>query len=787
MKKITLAMMSILASIFAFGACEMLSVSGLSSGVETVSHEEVSKEASFISTSNEEVSGEESTSSEETSVEDGGDEAYWYNAFTPAEKTLFETYVGLVIPFMPNNEYYIKGYHSETDYENGLCFYTIGNTVEEFTDYREAYKDYNFIGTSQAEDGYLWYYYEKDDVLVTTCHYEKDGETYSVMYARFRGVIDDGTDSPADSAGGETPEGGDEGGTTGHTYNDFTPEQKTLFETYVGAVIPFLPNSEYYVEGYNTETDYENGMCFYTIGNNANEFALYRASYTYFGYEWTDTYEDDLGDTWYTYEKDALVVDMCYYYDEGEYWLVVYVLSLDISDTPDDGEVDDNETPDNGGNETPKEEDGTGTRVVDFTKATNVKNVTDQGYYVDGCPTTGQVKVLVIPVEFSDATAANKGYTTAKLDTIFNGGAGTTDYYSVKDYYEISSYGALHLDFVVLENWFKPSNRSSYYKRATMDYYGQSMEIGDQMIMDEALAYLESRMDLTEFDSDNNGIIDAVVMINTLDINSDVNFNWAYRYWNIYTDNSGYYYEYDKVSANDYMWASYKFLMESYDDYGNPSYSHSTMNPYTYIHEFGHILGADDYYDTAYKNEPMGGYDMMDSMLGDHNAFTKFNYGWLTTARLITAEESVTLFLDSFTKTGDAVIIANNWDDKLGAYQEYFIVVYYTNTGLNSGEGGYFAENGILVYHVNAALDSETNGGETYYDLKYNNTDKSDEYGTEHNLIELVESADGNYLFGEYDGLGANVTTDNGQKVAYVFTVNEITEDNATITFRKNN
>ena len=767
MKKITLTMMAVFASIFTFGACEALPLPGLSSSEGAFSQEETFKESDLISAPNEDF-----TSFEETSVEDG-DEAYWYNAFTPAERTLFETYVGEVIPFLPNNEYYIKGYYEETDYENGLCFYTIGNTMYEFEDYRKSYKDYNFIGTSQADEGYLWYYYEKGDVLVTACHYEKDGETYSVIYARFRGIVDDGKEEPADSAGSETPDDGEGGGTTGYLYNDFTAEQKTLFETYVGEVIPFLPNDEYYVEGYNTETDYENGMCFYTIGNTANEFALYRATYSYLGYEWTETYEDDLGDTWYTYEKESLVVDMCYYYDEGENWLVVYVYSWDIGgEMPDGGDIVD---------------DGTGVRVVDFTQATNVKNVTDQKNYLGGCPTTGQVKVLVIPVEFSDVTATSKGYSIANLNTIFNGGAGATDYYSVKEYYSISSYGKLELEFEVLSSWFRPKNRSTYYKNARMDYYGDSVEIGDQLIMDEALAYLENRMDLAEFDSDSNGMIDAVVMINTLDIDSDTNFTWAFRYWNIYTDSAGYYYEYDNVSANDYMWASYKFLMESYDDFDNPTYSHSTMNPYTYIHEFGHILGADDYYDTAYKNEPMCGYDMMDSMLGDHNAFTKFNYGWLTTARLIAAEESVTLSLESFTKTGDAVIIANDWDDDLGAYQEYFIVVYYTNTGLNSGEGGYFAEDGILVYHVNATLYSETSGGEIYYDLKYNNTDPSDQYGTEHNLIELVQSADGNYLFGEYDSLGANVKTDDGQKVSYVFTVNEITEDNVTITFRKNN
>jgi VCBS repeat-containing protein len=54
-------------------------------------------------------------------------------------------------------------------------------------------------------------------------------------------------------------------------------------------------------------------------------------------------------------------------------------------------------------------------------------------------------------------------------------------------------------------------------------------------------------------------------------------------------------------------------------------------------------------------------------------------------------------------------------------------------------------------------------------------------------LIELVKSADGDYVYEEYDNLPATEKTDKGQKIAYVLTVNRITEDGATVTFRVNN
>ena len=593
---------------------------------------------------------------------------------------------------------------------------------------------------------------------------------------------ENGDDSESTPSGSESADGGEDEQPTSR-YTDFTEAEKALFETYIGEVIPFLANNEYSVEGYYEETDYENGMCFYTCGLTELDYANYRAVYVALGYEFKGTYVDDeYGDTWYWYEKGNIVVDMTMYAEDGESYLEVYVYVEEDEGGEGGTIVEGVDLLTNDGKGLPTGQNGVHT--VDMTKAVYAKTVADQGYYLGGCPTVGNVKVLVIPVEFKDVTAVQKGYTVGTIDKAFNGGTGSTDLYSVKEFYQLSSYGKLNLTFDVMDTWFRPQNNSSYYLNATMEYYGAELQCGDQMILDEFLKKYDSTVDFSQYDSDENGMIDAVVMINTLDVNHEVTMQWAYRYWNAYSDANGEYYEYDGVCANDYMWASYQFLHE--DEYGGFG-NQSGMDTYTYVHEFGHILGADDYYDTSYSGSaPMDGRDIMDGGFGDHNAYTKFHYGWLTTARLITAKDSVTLSLDSFTKTGDAVIIANNWDEDLGAYQEYFLVVYYTNTGLNGGDGGYFDEEGIVVYHVNASLCREEMDGELYYDVYNNNTDGGDEYGTEENLIELVKSADGNWVYGKYDSLHTNTTLDNGEKIAYVFTVNELTEGKATVTFRKN-
>ena len=749
---------------------------------------------------------------------DGDGVIHLYSAFTPNEKKLYTDTVGEVIPFIENSEYYVDTYTLEFDdyYEKGVSFQSIGNSNEEFENYLKAFDSYIMYETERDQHGDTWYYFttEKgcyidvcyylisgdrcvDVYIYIICEYEDNGNTDSDNNQGGNTDNDNqgGSNDGGNDSGNSGNQGGNDSGNSGnvsYAYTDFTSAEKELIRNFLGTLIPFVPTNEYYVEEYYDEYYEMDCLCYYSFGNTEEDFTAFMLSFD--GYELVDSYEDEENDTWYCLEKGDVYVEMAYYTYEGDDVIDVYIYYTgDNSGSGDSGSDSGNQGGSNGGsssggsssdydvitNEGAGLPTGTdGIFNVDFTDATNVKDVTDQGYYLDGCPTVGSPAVLVIPVEFSDATASSKGCQISKIVTAFTGKAGSTDYYSVDEYYYISSYGKLDLDITVLDQWFKPQYSSSYYAEL-VDSDGYF--IGDQVIMDEALAYLEVKMDLSDFDSDGNGIIDAVVLVNTLEVGED-DFHWAYRYWNYYVDDQGYYYEYDGVSANDYLWASYYFLHEGYDEDGEVYYDSSIMNTYTFIHEFGHILGVDDYYDTSNAgNHPLENCDVMDSMVGDHNPYSKFNLGWITTSRLVTTNSSITLTLDSFTETGDSIIIANNWDETLGAYQEYYVIIYYTMTGLNGGDAGYFSRDGIVVYHVNSSLYSEEYEGETYYDVFNTNTDPSDQYGTEDNLIEFVKSAEGNFTYVEGDYM-PSVTDDLGNKLGYSFTVDSIGENGATIT-----
>ena len=586
-----------------------------------------------------------------------------------------------------------------------------------------------------------------------------------------------GGTSPSQSTsannGGDSP--------SGYKYTAFTAEEEQKLVDLIGETIPFIPNNEYTFEEYSIPFEYVTikGIVLLAYGNTQEEFDSYREAYS--DYE-SLSYVDGTGVTCYLYGPlDAVYVIEVSYYAEADGRDVVRAdVHLEVKGgTAGIGTgIPYDELFTNEGVGLPSDPDGI--YDLDFTKGEYIKDVTNQGELVGGCPPTGSSGVLVIPVQFSDVTAESKGYTVSTLVNAFSKG-GETDYYSLYDYYYISSYGKLDLDITVLDFWFTPEHDSKYYDDFIFTYEDEDMPYGEQLILNEALDYLEGIMDLSQFDSDGNGTVDSVILVNTLELDSSDLFTWGYRYMNYYKDEGGSYYEYDGVYAKDYIWASYQFLFETENEYGVHVYDDtSAMNTFTFIHEFAHVLGLHDYYDYASINVPLRGGDIMCSDRGDHNAYSKFNLGWLRTSRLVVTDSSITLTLEDFSKNGDTVIIANNWDDKLGAYQEYYVLVYYTNNGVNAGEGnGYFDTEGIVVYHVNAAMympeDSE------YYDVYNTNNDIIHERGTENDLIDYVLSDKGETVYVVGDTM-PTVTDDYGDELVYSFTVDALTSEYATIT-----
>lgn len=346
-----------------------------------------------------------------------------------------------------------------------------------------------------------------------------------------------------------------------------------------------------------------------------------------------------------------------------------------------------------------------------------------------GLPSTGNSKALVIPVEFIDYKAPANMKTN--LEKAFFGTSEDTGWESLTSYYNKASYGKLNIEGTVLDV-YNTNKTSTYYNRKYI-----AGEDADYLIIKDVLEYYDNQINYDEYDSNNDGYIDALYIVYTapIDYVDESSMWWAYTY-EYYTED---YEFYDNVEADFYCFFGYDFLFEE-----TVSGKYIKLNTETIIHESGHLLGLDDYYDYDDSKGPdggLGGGDMMDYNVGDHNPFSKILMGWVIP---YVVTDSCSITLDTFYSSGQCILLIDEFST---IFDEYYLIDYYSPDGLNKLEAGYnglFSSSGIRVYHVDATLTTE----EIYSALdiyKYNNSD------TVHKLIKLVQASGKNTIEnGEY-------------------------------------
>lgn len=423
----------------------------------------------------------------------------------------------------------------------------------------------------------------------------------------------------------------------------------------------------------------------------------------------------------------------------------------------------------------------------------------DQPDPATGLPSTGTYDALVIPVKFSNTTISQTQLNN--LNIAFNGTSEQTGWESVKTYYNKASYGKLNLSFDIAGanmsgvTYYTSTKTSSYYEnlKATDEESGEQYNNGDNVLLHEVLAYYESKLDLTKYDTNGDGSIDAVYLIYSAPVDySDDSFYWAYVTWN---------YEETKYDGKDtfyYLFAGLGFMEESVQGSSNQNYpviNGLKVNASTYIHETGHLLGLDDYYDYYPDqgcNEGLGGADMMDATVGDQNVYSKTMLGWLD-PEIVTSTQTVTL--SSSQAEGDAILIPLNFNNSY--FCEYLLVDLYSAQGLNAlhssslyGDAGY----GVRIYHVSSSVtDPFNNDFGSFTDYNNSMSDVA--------LIKLVE-ADGENKFASSDGYAAQsdlwqagdklsdvfpkYTTNAGKLLIFDITVVSVSATQATVTITYN-
>ena len=436
-----------------------------------------------------------------------------------------------------------------------------------------------------------------------------------------------------------------------------------------------------------------------------------------------------------------------------------------------------------------------------------------------GIPSTGNRKAIVIPVEFkTHRTMLGKTFgpfkdeDLAKIEPGFNGDSESTGFESVSSFYYKSSYGKLNIDFDITEVITLKDTFINYQKR----------EYGTYDIINEALEALDSTIDFSQYDTNNDGKIDGVYIVYSVPYGGSPNANgidrvsgydedfwWAWVDWAL--DDS---IEVDGVKANYFMWASVDFFNDELTDD-----EYIDVNATTFIHETGHMLGLDDYYDYEYDYHVergevvstgfiggVGGADLMDATVGDHTPISKILLDWITPTVVTESGTYQLVSLQDSVGEGQhqVLLIPKAWNDSY--FFEYYLVDFYTPTGLNEAFKGYkglFTESGVRIYHIDATVSSKEGDqfNKDYWTLfSYNNSTsehlfiKLMEGDDNHSLETFVRYPSGNYypadatdddLFYEGQSFGSGNTWYDGTSFGYTIIIDSIEDGVATITITK--
>ncbi len=371
-------------------------------------------------------------------------------------------------------------------------------------------------------------------------------------------------------------------------------------------------------------------------------------------------------------------------------------------------------------------------------------------------PSTGNSKILVVPIQFQDDS-----FTQAELSRIQNtffGDSSDTYWESVSSFYKKSSFGKLNISGTVADP-LTYQGTVSEFQTAYNSASKENKVYTDSLLQSALNKQVTKGVDLSSFDSDSDGYIDAVWMVYSSKMDSSEDAWWAYTTWaGLTSSNSSSSVTFSGMKASCYSWASVDFMLEG----SNLSSSFLTTNgdAHTFVHETGHMMGLDDYYSYDYDyskglyDTPLGGVDMMDFNIGDHNPFSKALLGWKTPFEVTEAylkANNYKVTLTDFPTTGYSIllpVIHNGTDTYYGnAFAEYLLVDLYTPLGLNSQDTSGYAGNGLATFtnagirvtHINSSVGkivvNSTNDGLVWDGTTYTgipSADKDNNLGYDH-------------------------------------------------------
>ena len=430
----------------------------------------------------------------------------------------------------------------------------------------------------------------------------------------------------------------------------------------------------------------------------------------------------------------------------------------------------------------------------------------------------GEMAMLVLPIRFTDSpNDVSIQDKTIYVKNAFFGDPKTTKLESVASFYQKTSYGNFKITGDVAP-WFTLDIAHDQWRSKSSN----QIEASRKMSLEALNEYRKTGVDLSKYDLNHDGYIDSIYVVydypyskNASKSSNDELF-WAYV--DFIKEN-----ESVNPVVNAYAWSSLYFALGN----GNK------VDASTFIHETGHILGLQDYYNTGSRDychyQPLGFFDLMDSNQGDHSALSKYLLNW-SSPKVLKANVEGSITLSIFSNTGDYLLIPfGGYNDN--PYAEYLLLEYFAPENLNTPNGLKYQDtdkdcntvifeypnvHGLKVYHVDARLGyykkspigsanekicfvGEEEGrdlSDAYVDFYYTNEIKDSEVNKRNVFYHLLESsgensfkngrlASNSTLWGYGDTFGIDTFKDLAEKAGYTFKVTALGSKNITVTFSK--
>lgn len=364
-------------------------------------------------------------------------------------------------------------------------------------------------------------------------------------------------------------------------------------------------------------------------------------------------------------------------------------------------------------------------------------------------PSLGDANLLVIPVHLPGGNEYKTDKVKSDIEKVFFGDKDDSSlgFKSVKQYYSEASYGKFNLSGTVTD-WFDATTLVSDVKDITSGTEGTIVN----KILRGAVDWAGSSqgINLKDFDNNEDGNIDGVYLVydhldwtteNYIQHESNPQFDsstlnqafWNFTYWDFYSKSKN-----DEPATSGFSWSSFDMMYTSYcernknDTPDLSDLSKIKLDSHTFIHEFGHLLGLEDYYSSSDSSyHPAGESTMMDQNIGDLDSYSKMLLGWVT-PYVVYGTSEITITNVSKSSGNSVIVIPSNYAEisqsvedaikgnridkfryTFNPFSEYLMIDLYTPDGNNEQDtfGPYVFDRsamankvGVRIYHIDSRI-----------------------------------------------------------------------------------